>query len=90
MTEEIKSPLGSDFGKSRPLRTLILKGFQEKKCAPLKRLRGLHLYVNCPHVLITQVFPRHKLSGDGYVKEDNGVYSFEIVRFRRRDAYCSF
>ena len=75
MTEEIKSPFGSDFGKPRPY-DFDVEGFSEEETRAIE-------YAQMDAVASSQV-PRAVYAGvpmsqavrDGYVKEDNGVYSF--------------
>lgn len=75
MTEEIKSPFGSDFGKLRPY-DFDIEGFSEeetraieeaKKDASVRHLAARPNYAGVP---LSQAVR------DGYVKEENGVYSF--------------
>ena len=75
MTEEIKSPFGSDFGKPRPYDFDII-GFSKselraiadaKKDAAIRHLVARPDYAGVPMSQAVR---------DGYVKEDNGVYSF--------------
>jgi len=75
MTEEIKSPFGSDFGKPRPY-DFDVEGFSEAETRAIE-------YAQMDAAASSQV-PRAVYAGvpmsqavrDGYVKEDNGVYSF--------------
>ena len=75
MTEEIKSPFGSDFGKPRPYDFDTI-GFSESEARAIE-------YAQMDAAASSQV-PRAVYAGvpmsqavrDGYVKEENGVYSF--------------
>lgn len=75
MTEDIKSPFGSDFGKPRPYDFDTI-GFSEEETRAIE-------YAQMDAAASSQV-PRAVYAGvpmsqavrDGYVKEDNGVYSF--------------
>lgn len=73
MTEEIKSPFGSDFGRPNSLDS---EGFSReeiraiecvKKDAAIRHLAARPDYAGVPMSQAVR---------DGYVKEDNGVYSF--------------
>ena len=75
MTEEIKSPFGSDFGKPRPydFDTIGFSGSElraiehVKKNASIRQLSARPVYAGVPMSQAVR---------DGYVKEDNGVYFF--------------
>lgn len=75
MTEEIKSPFGSDFGKPRPydFDTIGFSGSElraiehVKTNASIRQLSARPVYAGVPMSQAVR---------DGYVKEDNGVYSF--------------
>ena len=75
MTEEIKSPFGSDFGKPRPydFDTIGFSGSElraiehVKKNASIRQLSAGPVYAGVPMSQAVR---------DGVVKEDNGVYSF--------------
>lgn len=73
MTEDIKSPFGSDFGKPN---SLYSEGFSReemraieevKRAASIRQLSARPVYAGVPMSQAVR---------DGYVKEDNGVYSF--------------
>ena len=75
MTEDIKSPFGSDFGKPRPY-DFDIEGFSReemraiadaKKVAVIRHLSARPDYAGVPMSQAVR---------DGRVKEDNGVYSF--------------
>lgn len=75
MTEEIKSPFGSDFGKPRPY-DFDIEGFSReemraieevKRAASIRQLSARPVYAGVPMSQAVR---------DGYVKEENGVYSF--------------
>lgn len=75
MTEDIKSPFGSDFGKPRPY-DFDVEGFSEEETRAIE-------YAQMDAAASSQV-PRSIYAGvpmsqavrDGAVKEENGVYSF--------------
>lgn len=75
MTEEIKSPFGSDFGKPRPY-DFDIEGFSEEETRAIE-------YAQMDAAASSQV-PRAVYAGvplsqavrDGAVKEENGVYRF--------------
>ena len=75
MTEEVKSPFGSDFGKPRPY-DFDIEGFsREEMCAiaDAKKVAAIrHLAARPDYAGV----PMSQAVRDGYVKEDNGVYSF--------------
>lgn len=73
MTEEVKSPFGSDFGKPNSLDS---EGFsreemraiaEAKRAASIRQLSASAVYAGVPMSQAVR---------DGVVKEDNGVYSF--------------
>ena len=75
MTEEIKSPFGSDFGKPRPY-DFDIEGFSReemraieevKRAASIRQLSARPDYAGVPMSQAVR---------DGAVKEENGVYSF--------------
>ena len=75
MTEEVKSPFGSDFGKPRPYDFDTI-GFSEselraiadaKKDASIRQLSARPVYAGVPMSQAVR---------DGAVKEENGVYRF--------------
>lgn len=75
MTEEIKSPFGSDFGKPRPY-DFDSEGFSREEMRAIERVKK--------DAAIRQLSARPDYAGvpmsqavrDGAVKEENGVYSF--------------
>ena len=75
MTEEIKSPFGSDFGKPRPY-DFDIEGFSREEMraiADAKKVAAIrHLAARPDYAGV----PMSQAVRDGYVKEDNGVYSF--------------
>ena len=73
MTEEIKSPFGSDFGKPN---SLDFEGFSREEMRAIERVKKdaaiRHLAARPDYAGV----PMSQAVRDGYVKEDNGVYSF--------------
>lgn len=73
MTEEIKSPFGSDFGKPNSLDS---EGFSREEMRAIERVKKdaaiRHLAARPDYAGV----PMSQVVRDGYVKEDNGVYSF--------------
>ena len=73
MTEEIKSPFGSDFGKPNSLDS---EGFSREEVRAIERVKKdaaiRHLVARPDYAGV----PMSQAVRDGYVKEDNGVYSF--------------
>lgn len=75
MTEEVKSPFGSDFGKPRPY-DFDIEGFSREEMRAIERVKK--------DAAIRQLSARPDYAGvpmsqavrDGAVKEENGVYSF--------------
>lgn len=75
MTEEVKSPFGSDFGKPRPY-DFDSEGFSREEMRAIERVKK--------DAAIRQLSARPDYAGvpmsqavrDGAVKEENGVYSF--------------
>lgn len=74
MTEEIKSPFGSDFGKPRPydFDTIGFSKSELRAIADAKKAAIRHLAARPDYAGV----PMSQAVRDGYVKEDNGVYSF--------------
>lgn len=75
MTEDIKSPFGSDFGKPRPydFDTIGFSGSELRAIEHVKKnasIRQLSARLDYAGVPMSQAVR------DGYVKEKNGVYSF--------------
>lgn len=75
MTEEIKSPFGSDFGKPRPY-DFDIEGFSEEETRAIE-------YAQMDAAVSSQVsraiyagVPMSQAVRDGVVKEENGVYRF--------------
>lgn len=75
MTEEIKSPFGSDFGKPRPY-DFDIEGFSREEMRAIERVKKdaaiRHLAARPDYAGV----PMSQAVRDGYVKEENGVYSF--------------
>lgn len=73
MTEDIKSPFGSDFGKPNSLDS---EGFSREEMRAIERVKKdaaiRHLAARPDYAGV----PMSQAVRDGYVKEDNGVYSF--------------
>lgn len=73
MTEEIKSPFGSDFGKPNSLDS---EGFSREEMRAIERVKKdaaiRHLAARPDYAGV----PMSQAVRDGVVKEDNGVYSF--------------
>lgn len=73
MTEEIKSPFGSDFGKPNSLDS---EGFSREEMRAIERVKKdaaiRHLVARPDYAGV----PMSQAVRDGAVKEDNGVYSF--------------
>lgn len=73
MTEEIKSPFGSDFGKSNSLDS---EGFSREEMRAIERVKKdaaiRHLAARPDYAGV----PMSQAVRDGVVKEENGVYSF--------------
>lgn len=75
MTEEIKSPFGSDFGKPRPydFDTIGFSGSELRAIEHVKKNASIrHLAARPDYAGV----PMSQVVRDGYVKEDNGMYSF--------------
>ena len=75
MTEEIKSPFGSDFGKPRPydFDTIGFSGSELRAIENVKKNAAIrHLAARPDYAGV----PMSQAVRDGHVKEDNGVYSF--------------
>lgn len=75
MTEDIKSPFGSDFGKPRPydFDTIGFSKSELRAIADAKKVAATrHLAARPDYAGV----PMSQAVRDGYVKEDNGVYSF--------------
>lgn len=75
MTEEIKSPFGSDFGKSRPY-DFDIEGFSEEETRAIEEAKkdasARHLAARPNYAGV----PLSQAVRDGAVKEENGVYRF--------------
>ena len=75
MTEDIKSPFGSDFGKPRPYDFDTI-GFSESELRAIEEVKKdastRHLAARPDYAGV----PLSQAVRDGYVKEENGVYSF--------------
>lgn len=75
MTEEIKSPFGSDFGKPRPY-DFDSEGFSREEMRAIERVKKAaairHLAARPEYAGV----PMSQAVRDGVVKEENGVYSF--------------
>ena len=75
MTEDIKSPFGSDFGKPRPYDFDTI-GFSRSELRAIERVKKdasiRHLAARPDYAGV----PMSQAVRDGVVKEDNGVYSF--------------
>ena len=75
MTEDIKSPFGSDFGKPRPY-DFDIEGFSREEMRAIERVKKdasiRHLAARPDYAGV----PMSQAVRDGVVKEDNGVYSF--------------
>ena len=73
MTEEIKSPFGSDFGKPNSLDS---EGFSREEMRAIEEVKKdaaiRHLAARPDYAGV----PMSQAVRDGHVKEDNGVYSF--------------
>lgn len=75
MTEEIKSPFGSDFGKPRPydFDTIGFSGSELRAIENAQKNAAIrHLAARPDYAGV----PMSQAVRDGAVKEDNGVYSF--------------
>ena len=75
MTEEIKSPFGSDFGKPRSydFDTIGFSGSELRAIENVKKDAAIrHLAARPDYAGV----PMSQAVRDGYVKEENGVYSF--------------
>ena len=75
MTEDIKSPFGSDFGKPRPydFDTIGFSKSELRAIADTKKNAAIrHLAARPDYAGV----PMSQAVRDGYVKEENGVYSF--------------
>lgn len=74
MTEEIKSPFGSDFGKPRPydFDTIGFSGSELRAIEHVKKNASIR-QLSAPDYAGV---PMSQAVRDGYVKEENGVYSF--------------
>ena len=75
MTEEIKSPFGSDFGKPRPydFDTIGFSGSELRAIERVKKDAAIRHLAACPDYAGV---PMSQAVRDGVVKEENGVYSF--------------
>lgn len=75
MTEEVKSPFGSDFGKPRPY-DFDIEGFSREEMRAIERVKKdatiRHLAARPDYAGV----PMSQAVRDGVVKEENGVYSF--------------
>ena len=73
MTEDIKSPFGSDFGKPNSLDS---EGFSREEMRAIERVKKdaaiRHLAARPDYAGV----PMSQAVRDGYVKEENGVYRF--------------
>lgn len=75
MTEEVKSPFGSDFGKPRPYDFDTI-GFSESELRAIENAQmDAAASSQVPRAVYAGV-PLSQAVRDGAVKEDNGVYSF--------------
>ena len=75
MTEEIKSPFGSDFGKPRPYDFDTI-GFSREEMRAIEHAQmDAAASSQVPRSIYAGV-PMSQAVRDGYVKEENGVYSF--------------
>lgn len=75
MTEEIKSPFGSDFGKPRPY-DFDAEGFSESETRAIEHAQmDAAASSQVPRAVYAGV-PLSQAVRDGVVKEDNVVYSF--------------
>ena len=75
MIEDIKSPFGSDFGKPR-LYDFDTIGFSESETRAIENAQmDAAASSQVPRAVYAGV-PMSQAVRDGYVKEDNGVYSF--------------
>ena len=75
MTEDIKSPFGSDFGKPRPYDFDTI-GFSRSELRAIERVKkdaSIRHLAACPDYAGV---PMSQAVRDGAVKEENGVYSF--------------
>ena len=75
MTEDIKSPFGSDFGKPRPY-DFDMIGFSKSE---LRAIADAKMVAAIRHLAARPVYagvPMSQAVRDGVVKEENGVYSF--------------
>lgn len=73
MTEEIKSPFGSDFGKSNSLDSEGFSREEMRVIEEVKRAASIRQLSACPDYAGV---PMSQAVRDGVVKEENGVYSF--------------
>ena len=75
MTEEIKSPFGSDFGKPCPY-DFDIEGFSREEMRAIEEVKRVaairHLAARPDYAGV----PMSQAVRDGYVKEENGVYRF--------------
>lgn len=75
MTEEVKSPFGSDFGKPRPYDFDTI-GFSESEARAIENAQmDAAASSQVPRAVYAGV-PMSQAVRDGYVKEENGVYLF--------------
>lgn len=75
MTEDIKSPFGSDFGKPRPYDFDTI-GFSESELRAIENAQmDAATSSQAPRASYAGT-PMSQAVRNGYVKEDNGVYSF--------------
>lgn len=73
MTEEIKSPFGSDFGKPN---SLDFEGFSREEMRAIERVKKDASIRNLAARAVYAGVPMSQAVRDGVVKEENGVYSF--------------
>lgn len=73
MTEEVKSPFGSDFGKSNSLDSEGFSREEMRAIEEVKRAASIRQLSACPDYAGV---PMSQAVRDGVVKEENGVYSF--------------
>ena len=73
MTEDIKSPFGSDFGKPNSLDS---EGFSREEMRAIEEVKKAASIRNLAARPVYAGVPLSQAVRDGYVKEDNGLYSF--------------
>lgn len=73
MTEDIKSPFGSDFGKPNSLDS---EGFSREEMRAIERVKKDAAIRQLSARPVYAGVPMSQAVRDGYVKEENGVYSF--------------